>query len=228
MPTNVTLAALRTKCQRRGELRDLHSTAELNEAINDSIAHLYDLLIGWDPSRYLTTASQAITSGTADYTLSTLAGDLYQVVAVDVLDATVPSGRVPVERYNYRERHLVQTQPADKYSARYEIRGGKLRLYPTPQWSGTIEIGYIPTAPLLAADGDTWDSVNRWDEWVVLDVVRKAQIKRRESVSELLVMQQALLERIRSVASPDRARPRTVVSVDDIGDGRRRRSARYW
>lgn len=216
MASSVTLTNLLTKIRNRGELRTtgLFTDGELTEYINGSIAHLYDLISEADESLFFTSSTISVVSGTDNYSLP---ATYYRLLGVDVAYPQAASGRVALERYNFRERHFYQlASPVQPYETRYEVRGGKLWLYPSPTWSGTIYLGFIATAPSLTTGSDTWDTINLWDEWVLLDVLVKCAGKRREDAQLWMARQEKVEARILANCKQDLARPRAVVSLDDV------------
>ena len=211
--TTSTRADVRTRVRNRLSAFDLWTDAELNAEIQASVAHFHDLVLTIDRSAALSVNDLAVTAGTPDYDLLAWQPTFYELVAIDVLDATQPSGLSPVERYNYDERHRYQAYGQQLRDVRYEVRGGKLRLYPTPTQSGTLRIGWIPTATVLAADGTTFLAYNFMEEWVVADVMQKAAPKRRDDPTPYQA-RKAEMERImRQNVPADHARPRTIVDV---------------
>lgn len=194
--------------QKRGEIRDLWTPTVLNDEINASLSELYDLLIDADEARYLVESPITVVAGTADYAMP---ATFYLLVGVDVADSSMKSGYRPLERYAFRERHLYQYTASTKADTRYEVRGDKLRLYPTPTWAGTIQVAFIPACTTLVADGDTFDGVNGWEEWLVTDVLIKHNILRREVV-EYLERRQAREEARILKRRIDRARGRQIIN----------------
>lgn len=194
---------------------------ELTDYVNDSIAALYDLLIKHDQLRYRSTDTIVVVSGTQSYSL---AADYYQLKAVELEDTSHPNGYRTMHRIPWEERHHFHGSSAtDKYSARYVIDGGQLHIYPKPSWSGNVQVVYIPTPTLLSADGDTFDGINDWTEWVILDVMIKVRDKANESTSDTLKQQARVEKRITGLAQVDRSKPRVMSDIRGRFRGIRRR-----
>ena len=58
----------------------------------------------------------------------------------------------------------------------------------------------MPSCPLLVYDTDTFDGVNGWEEYIVVDVAIKALTKEESPTQELEAAKMALLKRIESSA----------------------------
>lgn len=223
MASNVTRLDLRTLIRGRGDFRsDFVSDTEINSYINDSLAALYDLLITHEPSRFRSTADFTISSGIDEYTITSQASDFYRAIGVDVAESSSQTGYWPLYRFEWEERNDY-TFIAEKEDTRYEIRGGLIRLHPVPTWSGSIRLHYIPTAPSLSDDITTWDSVNKWTEWVVLDCLIKCATKEESDPSAWMAERARVEQRIVANAEVDHGQPRTVI---DIYRGRRSRRRR--
>lgn len=223
MARTATLLELRTRSYQRGGFEsatDRFPAAEVNGLINESIADLYDQILrarGFDS--FETASSFTTTAGTSIYTLG---APFYELLAVSI-DAG--SGAVPVERFMTKERPwLTSGSDGCGNAFMYKLVGGNLELLPTPAAVYTVEFRYVPAASLLTVDGDTFDGINGWEEWVVVDVARKMATKERdfELVGVLNADLQRLASRIRELAGArDRASNRRPVDV-------RGRSFRPW
>lgn len=226
MASNVTLTVLQNTVRTRGEYRDPRITdAELLVYINDSIATLYDELVRIDPSRYRTVSSSiAVVSGTSEYSITSAAGTFYKLLGVEVEDSRAPTGWVTLQRYMFDERndYDLSTEGVD---ARYELRGQTLFLHPPPTWSANVRLIFIPITVALASGGDTWDSVNKWTEWVVLDVLVKCAMKEGDDWQGWASERERKMRAIRGIADVDQGQPRQRV---DVYRTRGRRRRRWW
>lgn len=227
MPSNVSRSIIRTAIRNRGDWPSTSypTDTEINTEINNSIAEFYDVLTLQDPSRYRSTANIAITAGTSEYTISSSASDFYRMMGVEVADTSAPSGYWTLEAFQWGERNDVPAGTSTKQGTMYEVRGGKLRLIPTPAWSGTVRINYIPTAPTVDTDGAEIDTVNKWSDWIIWDVVSKLAIK--ENDTELFQMSEARKQkaeaRIIGASEVDHGRVRQVTDAYARGTSRRYR-----
>jgi hypothetical protein len=211
MPRTRTLAQLRTEIRNRGDLLSVrHSDDELTRNINQSIADLYTQLVDLSKDYFLSSVDVSVTSGTANYNLSTAgAADVYKILGVDVQD----SGRwYSLRRFNWSERNQLQDSGSTKRNTRYRVMADNVRLRPDPGWSGTLRVWYIPAPSVLSADSDTFDGIAGWEEYVILDCIIKARIKDEESYDSILNQKTILEKKIRAQANerddgePDRVR----------------------
>jgi hypothetical protein len=197
-----TLLQLRTEVRDRGDLSsDRHTDAQVTRYINQSIAELYDIILEVTDDYWLESDDVTVSSGTATYALSGLTYDFYLLKGIDVQDGSTWR---PLRRFNFSERNQNQTGSAEKWSTRYRIMGSNIRLRPTPQWSGTIRVWYIPVPTELSADGDTFDGVSGWEEYVIVDSIIKARVRDEEDVSDQMLQKSYLVERIRKAAAAGR------------------------
>jgi hypothetical protein len=59
---------------------------------------------------------------------------------------------------------------------------------------------YVPACPRLVLDTDIFDGVNGWEEYIVVDVARKAKEKEESDTTELVNSKSALIKRIEDSA----------------------------
>ena len=214
MAKNISLLTLKNKIRDRGEFYNTAwlTDSELVSHINDSIAALYDFLITIDSGRYLTTSSEiSIVAGTRTYDLPS---DFYIVVGVDLVDDSHQSGYRTMSRFNWGERHDNAIRMSEHF-ARYDILGNKLWIHPKPDWAGSVVLRYIPVPVELSADEDTFDSVNSWTDWVVLDCLIKIGHKEGLDTKGWQREQGKTEMRIASIGETNRSEPKTV--NDSIG-----------
>lgn len=116
--------------------------------------------------QYYTTAAANVPAGTA-----VLPTDIFRVEALDV---QVQSSRwLNAERFNWERRN--DYQQSDWYwpvmTSLYDYMGSgataAIFLMPPPSGAINVRLWYTPVAPQLANAADTWDSANRWDEYVI-------------------------------------------------------------
>lgn len=203
MARTVTLSSLRTQAQQRSDMENsgVLSTAEWNTNINGSATELYDILTRVFEDYYTKQAQYAVNTGQF---LFNLPADFYKLSTVDeviggsiVTDATtgamyVSGEAVAVKPFNIQNRNS----------------------YVVPRGLSTILIGYIPSMPALVADGDTFDGINGWEEYIVIDAAIKAGIKEEQDVTDLGAQKMAILDRIkRSAPNRDAGSPLMMTDV---------------
>lgn len=197
MARTVTLTALTSRIRERGEFASGYiSDAVLKDWINESIAELYDLICSVSKDYYLSSQTVTVSSGTNSYDLATA---FYKCIGVDIIDGSGQTRNM--QRYNFSERNQYQNSGSDKTVTRYRVQGSKLYLEPTPTYSGSITVWYVPVPTLLSATTDTLDGILGWDEYVVLDVLMKCAAKEESDVSVFAAQKEAVKKRILNMAS---------------------------
>lgn len=207
MPT-ATLAQFRERIRSRADMKNdgflTDDATEVDEWINKSIAELYELLVASfeDWNLTLSSASAAVVSGnSATWAAPTdvlhfkrferdTGGGLYERVRRGIV--------AELETYN---------------EVRYVLTGTTFRLFPGALAAGSYRLWYIPTfVPLTGVQ--TFDGVNGWDDYVVVDCAIKAREKEESDVRDLKDDKKALLMRIKSMARMrDGAEPPRVTDV---------------
>jgi hypothetical protein len=107
-----------------------------------------------DQSRDFSTATVSVVSGTRSYDLPTSA---WKIIGVKVADSSTVDGFRVMERFSFDDRHN-SPLATDSQTSRYEIRGGQIWFSPTPNWSGTVTLEFIPFAswtPISVASAPT-------------------------------------------------------------------------
>lgn len=227
MARTKTFLQLQDEVYERADVQEAYITRpEMRRLVNAGIARLYRLMVSSSADWVETDATLAITSGTAAYDLPE---DLWQVRTVAYLDGTT---WVPIRRAMSSERFQYQTNSI-KADTRYRVRdsgvriGGSTRieLIPTPTWSGSVKVWYLPNPPQLTTaaatdDAAPLDGVAGWDEMVVLDAVIKIKAKQEEDPTVEAASLAALEAEVRRDASDrDQGEPKRVrdVSCDMAG-----------
>jgi hypothetical protein len=118
-------------------------------------------------------------------------------------------------QFNWGERNVLQGSGSERAWTRYRVVNDSLLLVPTPGWSeeSGLRLWYVPTATVLSADGDTWDTIAGFDEWVILNCCIQGCAKEGTDPSVFIVQQQRvekMIERVvaigRDVSEPGRVR----------------------
>lgn len=229
MARTATLAEMRNRAYQRGGFENAikrFPNAEVNALVNESIADLWDQMLrargvdGFETSTTITTSN-----GVSTYAIP---ATFYELLAVS-LDAGSGLGSFPLERFMMKERPGLAAPPIQRHGFPYfyKLLGSNIEVLPVPRGAYALELRYVPAAPKLTNDADTFDGINGWEEWVTVDVARKMATKERdwELVGALQADLQRLAGRIRALAGArDRASNRRVVDVRNRGRwlGRRR------
>lgn len=199
-----TLLQFRNRVRDRADLvADMFVTdATLNQWINDSISELYDLLLQASEDWYVVSTPVTVTSPASSF--SAPAG----MIRFHGLDRDIGGGKYePIKRGVFRER-LTYTE------RRYVLTKQTLLLFPATSAPGSYVAWYTPAFTTLAADGDSFDGVNGWEEYVVVDVAMKARVKGEEEAGDLMTAKALLRGRIQTMAGTrDASEPPRIVDV---------------
>lgn len=225
MARTATLLELRTRAYKRSGNENetgRFPAAEVTVDVNESIAALYDMLVEcWGSDRFEASQTISVTSGTSTYALAAAFMDL---LAVELIDG---GNRFALNKFMRGEKPSLLSTSA-VYGPRptmYSLIGANIELLPTPSAAYTLTVRYVPAATELVSDSDTFDGVNGWEEWVVVDVARKMATKDRDFqlVQVLDADKLRLEERIRARAPQrDRTGKRRIVDVRGYSSVRRR------
>ncbi|HJZ02978.1 MAG TPA: hypothetical protein VJ305_19830 [Streptosporangiaceae bacterium] len=104
----------------------------------------------------------------------------------------------------------------------YNIWQNNIVFVPAPQSTFSVNINYVPVAPQLFNADDTFDSINGWEEYIVMDAAIKAAMKmgRMDLVPLFQAEMARQTQRIRSMAPRrDMSNPEVVheISTDFWG-----------
>ncbi len=202
-----------------------HTTdTQLNRWINQELAALWDILVAADVDRYVKTYQFTATSGTTSYTLPS---DFYKPRG---LDRVIGDDRVSIDEWQFHERNRYSTTtgtPDDYSDVRYRIMGqgidgtdARIRFEGDPG-SYTYELWYVQAPQTLDADGDTFDGVAGWEDWIAYSVAIRI-LNREESDPTMLLQERAQIER----RIANMATGRASGSPPRIQDTRNRRRSR--
>lgn len=229
------MARARTLLQLRTEVRALSDTvgdphitdAQILVWINQGIAELWRRLTKLDADRYMVTtpATIATTAGTQVYALP---ADFMAARVVYRLEGT---RRIPIDRFELQQAAYDNGDPRDGWTrTRYRIVGQGIGgastsiMFDPDPGTASYRVFYIQAPALLSADGDTFDGVAGWEDWVVNTTARKVCIRQETDVSAI----DAELMRIDADITSS-ATHRDVGRAPRIADTRRRRGAlRGW
>lgn len=212
MANITTLAQLRTRCRERAdqENSEFISSSELLSYINASYAELYDILVGKFEDYYTTKTTTTIASGSSTITLPS---DFYKLRGIDYqLDTNT---WVAVGKFNFNERNTLNRsivrRGAGFRETQYRIIGDEIQIEPEDSADGTYRLWYTTLPTLLAAETDTVNGVNGWEEYIVIDVAIKMMAKEESSTAHLEREKAAMLDRIEAMAANrDSGQPETI------------------
>lgn len=190
MASNVSLLTVRTEARQRTHYENSQfvTDTELNAWINRSAKELYDLLVTTYEGYALSTADSAIASGNT----FNVPADFYKLQGVDYI-VSLPDQLQPLPRIGWQERNTT------RYG--YDLRGTTVMVLPYSWAAGrTYRLYYIPVLATLTADGDTFDGVQGYEEYVILDVCMKILAKAERDATSFVLAKQEMTARILAAA----------------------------
>jgi hypothetical protein len=204
MASNVSLTAVRTAIRQRThyESSQFVTDAELNAWINRSVKELYDLLVTTFEGYNLSTADNTIASGNT----FAVPADFYKLLGVDYVVA-LPDQLQILPRIDWQERN------GSRYG--YALRGSNVHILPYSWAAGrSYRLNYVPVIATLVNDGDTFDGIDGYEEYVILDVCCMVLAKADRDASQFLGQKEAMHGRILASAhNRDAGEPPHVADV---------------
>lgn len=195
------------------------------EWVNAGCQELYDELIEAYGEDYFVGTEQTITTDGINSTF-VLADDFYKLLGVDyLLNANQGvAGRITIWRYNFAERNryaLPNLSAPGRMALRYRIQGNKLAIIPRPPVAGqTLYLTYAPRFTPLSADGDAFDGINGWEEYVKAAAAMKALGKEESDQSPAASLFARQKERLTTIKEErDIGAPKTTVDVYRVNGG---------
>lgn len=141
-----------------------HPDADLNEYINRGYAALYRKLTAALPDqRFLASSPITTVNGTTTYALP---AGFEELISIDLL----ANGSLAwLESFEMNERAALASPSATGTGipTTYRLRGSNIELLPTPQSAYTVTLWYKPDASQFTADGNTFDTISRLDDYVI-------------------------------------------------------------
>jgi hypothetical protein len=196
---SISLLALRTKVRERANMENstFVSDAELTRYINYSIKELFDILVSKNGNEYYAESSQfTLVNGTEAYSLPV---DFYKVLWAELKGD---------DGYWYKMRRFEQQEknygrsPVNYFipDIRYRLRKDKIVFTPDNLIGGrVIRLWYVPQQADLVADGDTFDGINGFDEYIVVRSAIKCLVKEEQDVSALMAELDFIRQRIETM-----------------------------
>lgn len=201
------------------ETSNFITDSELTGYVNASIAELYDILVSRFEDYYILDELQTVVVGSSQLTIPS---GFYKLKG---LDYDVGGGLYETVRsFQFVERNETfdpgfGTLPR----MRYRVLGSYIKLTPPEFAPGTYRIWYIPRFTALAADSDTFDGINGWTEYVVVDCAIKMLNKEESDASAFREQKQKLLDRIEAMAADrDAGEPQSIVDLSAVNFNQRR------
>lgn len=214
MAKAVTLLVVRTAVRQMADMvgSTFCSDTEIDGYINRAYGELYDLLVEKFGEEFnLSTSTSATVADQNDYALP---ATFYKLRGIDLSEGT---DYVSLRRFALAERNTRKN--GSNRDIRYALAGANVRLIPAPPAGRTIRFWFVPAYTTLTVDADTFDGINGWEEYVIVDAAIRCLQKEESDVSVLFAQKQALKQRIEAAASSrDSGSPRRVLDVDAVDD----------
>lgn len=201
--SSVTLLQFRDRVRKRADIEGSLTRfpdVELNDYINNSIRALYDLLAQKFGNDYYYKELQfTLLTGTDVYALPS---DFFKMLGVDLL---ISSPRwATIKPFTFSERNfysnVIIRNSLGIPPMRYRLMGNNIVFRPIPNSGFTVRICYVPLPTDLSADGDTFDGIDGWEEYAILDSAIKCAIKDEQDISQLMALKQEIKQRIEEAA----------------------------
>lgn len=157
----------------------LADPSELTDMVNVSLAEWYDLvrLTTWGGQYFRSSAAFTTISGQYSYPLPpTFAA----MLSVDIYLS--PTWKVCGRPYQEEERNIF-TGPALPVGWTYglpiwyQLQGPNIRFLTNPASTYQVGLNFVPVCPRLMDPSSSFDSIQGWEEWIVIDVARKLLFK---------------------------------------------------
>lgn len=152
---------------------------EVIDNVNTSIGKWWDLVQGTTFAGQFNRNPWNITT-VQGQSLYSLAPNFARQLSVD---AYIVGNLTPISASPYQEENrnlwgnLTFTGWVYGQPILYQIQGQNISFRPFPQGSQTVTVNYIATAPTVSSSDDCFDSINAWEEFIVLDAAIKCALK---------------------------------------------------
>ena len=186
---------------------------ELTTYINGSLADWYDEVRGttWGGQYYRSvfpfqTTATSLYNGPQNPPPGSsypLPQDFVSLTSVDVFLS--PNLVLTCRAFQEEQRNMFRWYPVGWLFDQpifYQIWGQQIVFVPAPQSTFNVQINYVPTAPQLFNPQDAFDSINGWEEYVILDAAIKCLLKvgRVEIIANFEQRKADQKERMRAMA----------------------------
>jgi hypothetical protein len=210
MATPVTLSQLMLRVRRRANLEGATAfitDPEVIDNINVAIASWWDMVMLTTFQGQLSRVPFNIVT-VANQSLYPLAQNTARIISVDA-NISGNSYAISAMPYQEEQRNMFKLLPFVGWSfgavqsVWYQIQGTSINFLPTPTAGYNVTVNYEATAPVLSQPNDILNSVNGWEEYIVLRAAILCLIKEgnKEMVAALMPFVAAEEERIKQAAA---------------------------
>lgn len=208
MSYNVTLTELIERVRQRTNLEGAQAFVtdwEVTGLINVAYAEWLDEVRGTTWVGQYTRSSYSFTT-TSGQQLYQLPPDFMSLISLDIAFAN-GSPVISARAYQEEERNRFRQYPllygwTVSSPIFYQLQQGNLSFIPVPNGAFQCQLNYVPVAPRLAGPEDTIDSINGWEEFIVLHAAIRVATKdgQMDLIPVLAGQLEQQRERIRAMA----------------------------
>jgi hypothetical protein len=188
------------------------TNAVVDEFINQSISDLYDMLTLAFGADYFETETPLVT--VANVATVALPVGFFKLTALFWVNG---SYKQPIHMAPQMEAEdfITGSGWSPLVEIHYRLQIGNLKFFPTPLGVYSLTLKYIPSSVRLAADSDTFDGYNGWEEWVILDAAQKCLEREGNDGDAALLMprKQRMEARIDAMADRNQSEPARIQDV---------------
>lgn len=223
---SITLGEIRTQVRQRADMEQslFVSNSEANSYINASLKELHDLLISaYNEEYYMESVEFEAQADTIEYDLPDGsnydgAAKFYKLRGVDVSTGSSTESWAVVKRFNFNRRNEDINNAAWSLLGQpfleYRLVGSKIRFNRQPDAGTSFRIWYHPVCVTLVDDSDSYDDINGFIDYVIVDVAIKMLQKEESDVTVLAAQKAELKARIKSMAqNRDANEPESVTDI---------------
>ena len=198
MARSRTLGDMRNDVRLRADLpaNNFVTDSEIIEYLNQGIAELWDLIVAARGQEYYVKRYNFTTTAATE--LYAVPDDHFETL---YLECFVNNQRIRMRPYSLHERApiLGVTQlPARPYA--FRLQGPQISLLPIPDGPYPCTLFYAPAAARLAADVDTFDGIDGWEEYAIWRAVAYVQQKEQLDFAFAMGLLANMKERISRLA----------------------------
>lgn len=155
-----------------------HPDADLYDYLNRAFGSLHRILTEQLPDvRVLSSTTVTTSAGTATYALP---ADFDHLISVDL---TANGSKTWLLSYEMHERASL-TAPSSAgigVPLAYRLRGSNIEYLPTPTGVYTSVLWYVPTPSQLTSGAQTYDTINRLDDYLIAYAARFVAVRDKNS-----------------------------------------------
>lgn len=185
---------------------DFITPTELIDYVNGSIAEWVDEVRGTTWNGTYSRSKHTLTTTGSQQTYP-LPPDFLTLLSVDVFVAGANAPVISATAYQEEERNAFTNFPVmfgwgASNPIFYQIQDGDISFIPVPQGAYSVRLNYVPAAPVLSDPDDSIDSINGWEEFIILDAAIKCLTKAGEldMIQELKDRRERQRQRIKALA----------------------------